>query len=128
VLQWITPTRFRRLVFDDAGGAGTGDGICAPPSVCATVTKTGLVATRSGIGNIHMPAIPAANCLLGQASGGLFASLQLFAAKVATQPTGSVVRPCIFHRVAPANSVEVERAAPQSILRSMHRREVGRGV
>lgn len=130
-IQKIAPVRYRYVTYVPAATVGT----AATPSVAgnlsAAITKRAELATKHGLGTLHMPAVPSGFITTGELNGlavGTYADLQSSVEQeVAGIPGGLILVPVIFNRAAPLTSPQITQTQLQFSLRTMHRRTVGVG-
>lgn len=101
-----------------------------PPGVAAALTRRSEVASRRGLGTIHMPGVPTSFTSGGELSTlGIDSYTTLGGAFMENPTIGSMTgTPMIYNRSNPADSIQVTSVTPQSTVRTMRRRVVGRGI
>lgn len=101
-----------------------------PPGVAVALTRRSEVATRRGVGTIHMPAVPTSYTANGSLNSTGLADYTTFGDACMENPTIGTLTgvPLIYNRTAPVDSIQVTSVTPQSTLRTMRRRVVGRGI
>jgi hypothetical protein len=138
-VQVVAPER-RPVVVKPLAQSGGAVGAANTANVSAlivkrtdVVTKRKLKLKRGGVGNVHIPGVPANAYALGKVLVGYKAVLNTFADKVIlSQAIGGtgVLFPCLWHRTnANPNSFDVlVQANAQDTVRVERRRTVGLGI
>lgn len=128
--QAIFPTRYAYVTavpFIDQGGALAG----AEATNCAVaITKRAITTGRHSHGVLHMFGVPQGFTLNSQLNGvGLppFQDLVAVINNNVVPAAGTIWRPVIFNKDAPADSQEVDNCVLADYLRVMRRRTVGLG-
>lgn len=133
VYQWIHPVRYTSTGSVVGAGAGGVAGTSLPQNVQATITKQAVIATRHGIGAMHIGGLPSSAVVAGMLSEGYKAGLAELAVALITDVDVSAVAnaltldPVILRKDAPALSYEYGGATVQNTARVQRRRTVGVG-
>lgn len=127
-----TPFVLRRPRGFNAFSAGEGgyEGVMLPVATSVAITKLTDVASRRGLGTVHMPAVPADFVAGSLVSGAGVARYDEFRNTIPSDIVYSTTTlvPLIWNRTDPANSLVIQDTALQTSVRTMRRRVVGRGV
>lgn len=126
--QWISPTRFRKKSFAPFIGGGAIVDNSLPPNVAQVVTKRSDVATRHGVGTLHVPSVPFGQVDQGIISVPQLAKLNSLAATLSALLVTARMTPILLNRAAPAQSPTITSAVAQRTVRTMRRRTVGLGI
>ncbi len=128
-LQWIAPTRYAHRVFTpviDTGGVAV---TAMPTNVSATITRKGVLANRSNLGVLHLGGLPTSFVNQGFLTINGQNALDLFRSEAENEllvnAGATTLKPVIFNRANPANSVLVAESMIQKWTRTMRRRTVG---
>lgn len=133
-LQPIYPTRLRSQLNILPGTAGTQAGLALPTNTAQTITKTTDLATRYGIGSMHLPPgdINSVSVGTGQWTIVQFGLLNTVALHI-VGPWLSVVladvwEPVLWNQATPARVTPITSAKVQETIRVERRRTVGLGI
>lgn len=129
--QVISPLRFvpETQLSNRSQGAITEP--CNNQQVAIAVTKRSELASRHGIGTLHLGGIADTFCTAGRVASAFGSIINLFAGQLNDDVTltGSVIYdPVIYNRSNPSLSAVITTASYQDTLRTMRRRVVGRGI
>jgi len=126
--QWIYPTRFRSVSFAPFIGTGSIVDQSAPPNVAQVVTKRADVASRRGIGTLHVPSVPNAQIADGKLLGGQLTRLSALGTALSAALVTARMDPVLLRRDLPAASPIITSTVAQETVRVERRRTVGLGI
>lgn len=132
--QWLWPLRYTPTFDSETFGNGNKAGTPLPQNVCSVLTKKGVVADRHNIGRIHFSGRTTADHLNGSISAPHVTELANIAINleqaidVSEVPNATLMRPIIFNRVNPDQSVLLDGLTIMTTMRVIRRRTVGVGV
>lgn len=129
--QWIYPLRYTRVTKSPGTTSGAVSSDASPPATAAALTKRAQLAGRKNRGTVHMPGVPLSFLNGGIVTGpGLAAynSLCIVLSNPISVSGGAPTTPIILNRTTPTTSQDVVSCSPESTLRTMRRRVVGRGI
>jgi hypothetical protein len=128
--QWVSAIRRARQSRTPVEALGLVVGTASPPNIACAISKTTDVATRRGLGTLHMPGIVNESFLQGRftpAGRALYDDLVLQIPHVVNLDFGQNMTPLVFNRATPDLSVPITGALTRLTVRTMHRRTVGVG-
>lgn len=129
-IQAIAPNRYRRIITSIAGQFGAG-GTCNNQSAAGAITKYTDIATRAGLGTLHVPCIPDLQLQNGELAAGWIAAASTLAATMdnvlTSTPTASW-SPVVYSRTSPATSPIITGLVVQNSIRTARRRVLRRGI
>lgn len=128
VYQWIYPNRYRRVIKTPAETAGTVSQPSFPPNVSGAITKQADVATRHGIGTLHMPGVPNGSNDDGYVTISQKARYGALGTFLSAPYRTSTLFPVLYRRLAPNASAVVTAATVRDTMRVVRRRTVGVGI
>jgi len=126
--QWIYPTRFRSQSFAPFIGTGAIVDQSAPPNVAQVITKRADVASRRGIGTLHVPSVPNSQIANGMLLAGQVTKLNALGAALKTSLITGRMDPVLLRRDLPPASPIITSTVTQTTVRVERRRTVGLGI
>lgn len=129
-IQAITPTRYRAIKVDSTGLVGTLTS-CQNQSAASAITKYTDLATRKGIGTLHLPCVPGAAMENGMLLLGYQTNMATLAATMDNTLTSTPTatwQPVVYSRSNPSTSPIIQGCAIQTTIRTARRRVVRRGI